>query len=166
MIFENIDGRYRLAIDDQSKQALRHFLSELTTIIDQAKRTAPEALAPHLRRLFPVAYHDDAVLNDEYRRLTHEDLAESYLVALRDADAMLASTDDFGLDDLQSFVRSINALRLVLGTLLDVRDDAPDEPIDVSSEDLHDVVDENLRAQRELYDYLGWLLQSAIEQLT
>jgi hypothetical protein len=46
-------------------------------------------------------------------------------------------------------------MRLVIGTLLDVSEDEPDE------------VGENdpTALQREVYDYLGWLLHSTLQHL-
>ena len=51
----------------------------------QAKSSNSHELAPHMKRLFPVAYHNDEQLNEEYRRLTHADLADSHVAAVDDA---------------------------------------------------------------------------------
>jgi len=59
----------------------------------------------------------------------------------------------FTTSELERFVRAINAMRLVLGTLLDV-----------SEGDLEDFDDDDPAApQRHVYDYLGWLLHSSID---
>jgi hypothetical protein len=108
-----------------------------------------------MKRLFPAAYHNDEQRNEEYRRLTHADLADSHVSAVDDAIALLAPQRVFTTGDLERFVRAINAMRLVLGTLLDVSEDEPDE-----------VSEDNPTAlQREVYDYLGWLLHSTLQQL-
>jgi hypothetical protein len=106
-----------------------------------------------MKRLFPVAYHNDEQLNEEYRRLTHADLADSHVAAVDDALAMLTPQRVFTTGDLERFVRAINAMRLVLGTILDVSEDEPDEADE----------DDATAIQREVYDYLGWLLQSTLQ---
>jgi hypothetical protein len=61
----------------------------------------------------------------------------------------------FNQGDLEQFVRAINAMRLVLGTILDVSEgEAEDVEEDVPT-----------AAQREVYDYLGWLLHTALQHL-
>jgi hypothetical protein len=55
------------------------------------------------------------------------------------------------------FLQSLNAVRLLLGTMLDVAEDEdgddrgnPDDP------------DDPVAAQAHLYSYLGWLLEGAV----
>lgn len=55
-----------------------------------------------------------------------------------------------------AFVRSLNQIRLVLGTALDVSED---ESIDVDD-------DHPLVAEYHLYHYLSWLLENALECIT
>ena len=121
----------------------------------QAKSSSVSELAPHMKRLFPAAYHNDEQRNEEYRRLTHADLADSHVSAVDDAIALLAPQRVFTASDLERLVRAITAMRLVLGTLLDVSEDEPD---DVSEDD-------PTALQREVYDYLGWLLHSTLQHL-
>jgi len=66
-------------------------------------------------------------------------------------------------------------MRLVLGTLLDVsEDDAEDEsgddtesdaPNDEGSDASTDTSDDTVAMQREVYDYLGWLLHACLDRL-
>ena len=105
------------------------------------------------RRLFPAAYHQDADLDEEYQRLMHGELLASRLDSLnrthellsRDADADFISLSE---DEIDSLMKSVNALRLVLGTLLDIQENEPS-------------IDEDDPAypQVHLYSYLGWLLE-------
>jgi len=152
--FERVDGGLRLAIDDHSRKVVVHLLGELRSEVQEAKVVAPGDLAAHMKRLFPSAYHDDERLNDEYRRLTHGDIADSHIAAIDDAIALLAPDRVFTTSELERFVRAINAMRLVLGTLLDVSEDDP--------EDFDD--DDPAAPQRQVYDYLGWLLHSSIDR--
>ena len=155
MTFERIDGGLRLAIDDHSRKVVVHLLGELRSEVQEAKVASPGDLAAHMKRLFPSAYHDDERLNDEYRRLTHGDIADSHIAAIDNAIALLAPDRVFTTSELERFVRAINAMRLVLGTLLDVSEDDP--------EDFDD--DDPAAPQRHVYDYLGWLLHSSIDQM-
>ena len=105
------------------------------------------------RRLFPAAYHQDADLDEEYQRLMHGELLASRLDSLnrahellsRDADADFVSLSE---DEIDSLMKSVNDLRLVLGTLLDIQENEPS-------------IDEDDPAypQVHLYSYLGWLLE-------
>ncbi len=155
MTFEPTDAGLRLTIDDHSRGVVIHLLGELRGELLQAKSSSVSKLSPHMKRLFPAAYHNDEQRNEEYRRLTQADLADSHVSAVDDAIALLAPQRVFTAGDLERFVRAINAMRLVLGTLLDVSEDEPDE---VSEDD-------PTALQREVYDYLGWLLHSTLQHL-
>jgi hypothetical protein len=61
-------------------------------------------------------------------------------------------------DELERFVRALNAMRLVLGTVLDVSEDDDVEGDESSDGDV-------VVPQREVYDYLGWLLHASLDQL-
>jgi hypothetical protein len=156
VIFERVEGGLRLTIDDHSREVIVQLLGELRNQIDVAKNGAPDAVAPHMKRLFPSAYHDDETMNEEYRRLTHDDLAGTHLATIDDAMSLLSPGRVFDTDALSGFVRAINAMRLVLGTILDVSED--------DAEDIDD--DDPAAPQRHLYDYLGWLLHSSIDQMS
>jgi len=156
VIFENLEGGLRLTIDDHSRDVVAHLLGELRSEIESAKNEAPEAVSTHMKRLFPSAYHDDEQLNEEYLRLTHDDLADSHLSTIDDAVALMAPGRIFTSADLSSFVRAINTMRLVLGTLLDVSEDDPEDFAD----------DDPASSQRHVYDYLGWLLHACIDQMS
>jgi len=161
--FEQVDGGLRLAIDDHSRKVVVHLLGELRGEVQEAKAATPSDLAAHMKRLFPSAYHGDERLNDEYRRLTHGDIADSHLAAIDDAVALLAPDRVFTTSELERFVRAINAMRLVLGTLLDVSEgDHDDLETDEEGDDQHD---DPVAAQRKVYAYLGWLLHTSLDEL-
>ena len=61
--------------------------------------------------------------------------------------------------ELDVFTRSINNLRLVIGTMLDVQES---DDID----DIHDDSDDPSRLHYNLYSYLGWLLDWAVTAQT
>ncbi|MFM8956803.1 MAG: DUF2017 family protein, partial [Actinomycetota bacterium] len=139
-----------------------HLLGELRSEVQEAKVASPGNLAAHMKRLFPSAYHDDEWLNDEYRRLTHGDIADSHIAAIDDAIALLAPDRVFTTSELERFVRAVNAMRLVLGTLLDVSEGEPED--DDSTAETDSSGDPTVM-QRQVYDYLGWLLHSSLDEL-
>jgi hypothetical protein len=153
--FERAEGGLQLTIDDHSRSVLVQLLGELRHELVRAKSTSDNELASHMKRLFPTAYHNDERRNQEYRRFTHADLADSHVAAIDDTLSLLTPQRVFNQGDLEQFVRAINAMRLVLGTILDVSEDEAD---DVGEDD-------PTAAQREVYEYLGWLLHTALQYL-
>ena len=108
---------------------------------------------PRVRRLYPAAYADDAEKEDEYRKLTHEELRSGRLA---NVDAVEASIDAEVLSEeqLTAWMQAINSLRLVLGTLLDITDDDQELAFDPD--------DPEARTQA-LYGYLGGLLDEIVD---
>ena len=143
--------RFRLALDLEESALLRRLLGQLRGLLSEAP---PDDA--RVRRLFPTAYHDDPERDGEYQRFMREELVASRLAALNDVDGALQS-GVLTTDQLAAFMRSLNALRLVLGTLLDVDDD-PD-PVAINSQD-------PLFAEYQLYVWLSWMLEHVVEALT
>jgi hypothetical protein len=77
---------------------------------------------PSTRRLFPKAYVDNPQQEAEYQRLVGDDLAQSQLDAL---DVVERSIDGSVISsaELEQWMRSVNAVRLVIGTQLDIAED-------------------------------------------
>ena len=112
----------------------------------------------NLKRLFPTAYHQDPKHDEEYQRLMRDDLLVSRLQSLGTATSVLSrkSVDDnivLTAQELDEFARSINNLRLVIGTVLDI--DESDIDVDLDEDDPND-------QRLVLYGYLGWLLDWAV----
>ena len=112
----------------------------------------------NLKRLFPTAYHQDPKHDEEYQRLMRDDLLASRLQSLGTATAVLSreSPDNATVlsdQELDEFARSINNLRLVIGTVLDI--DESDIDVDLDEDDPDD-------QRLVLYGYLGWLLDWAV----
>ena len=96
-------------------------------------------------------------------KILASDITDSCLATIDDAIALLAPDRVFTTSELERFVRAINAMRLMLGTLLDVSEgDSDDLEMD---EDTDDQSDDPVAAQREVYAYLGWLLHTSLDQL-
>ena len=141
-------GGYRLRLPSEERELLRSLPDQLRDVM----RTDD----PGLRRLFPPAYADDSDAEDEYRRLMRNELLEGKLAALRVV-AETADADHLTQEQLEAWLGAIESLRLYLGTVLDVSEDAyanapapndPDAPA------------------MALYGYLSWLQDQAVEALS
>lgn len=139
-------GRYQLHLSPAERELLRLLPEQLATLLS-------DPTDPSLVRLFPPAYHDpgDAEREEEYRRLMVEDLVERQ----REALSVLASTaeaDELSEEQLSAWMRSLNSLRLVLGTRLDVSED--DDPAAATT------------PEQQVYLFLGYLEEHVVEALT
>jgi hypothetical protein len=138
--------RYLLRLPDGERDLVRQLLGELRTLL----ALGPDD--PRLRRLYPSAYADDAEQDAEFRRMTHEELASGRLAAVDTVEATVGS-DDLSPDELTAWMHAVNALRLVLGTVLDVDEEDP-FAIDPDDPDAR---------QYMLYGYLGLLLEEIVQ---
>ncbi len=154
------EGTYLLCIDTEDRRSLLRLLGELRdTLLDSSEPT--DTTTDKFRRLFPTAYHDDPESDIEYQRLMRGELMASRLDSISVArTALERMPDDDTLiltpHELDVFTRSINNLRLVLGTMLDVQE----------SDDLGEANDDPARLHLHLYSYLGWLLDWAVTAQT
>jgi hypothetical protein len=140
------EGAFLLLLPEGERELLLQLLGELRTLL----KLGPEN--PRLRRLYPAAYSDDEEKEAEYRRLTHEELSSGRLAALDTVEQTIAA-DELTPDELTAWMHAVNALRLVLGTMLDVNED---DPFAVDPED------PNAR-EYMLYGYLGLLLEEIVQ---
>jgi hypothetical protein len=142
------EGRYRLRLPEEERTLLRSLADELRALISASTDD------PVVRRLFPVAYHDDAERDHEYQALVRDELLDRRLAAIEVLESTAAATEVDG-EQLGAWMGVINDLRLVLGTKLDVDEDM--EPIDIEDPDA---------PAHAVYEYLGFLLHEVIEALT
>ena len=140
-------GGYELRLDDRERALIRQILGDMRALL------MLDADDLRVRRLYPAAYADDAEKEDEYRRLTHEELRSARLA---NVDTVEASIDAEVLteEQLTAWMQAINSLRLVLGTLLDISDDDQELAFDPD--------DPEARTQA-LYGYLGGLLDEIVD---
>ena len=132
--------------------------SLLADLIDQLRElvlsTSPAGeVDPALRRLYPTAYADDAQHEAEYQRLMRDQLLERRLSHLDVVENTL-NDQELNQESLSSWIMSINDLRLVLGTHLDVSED--EEPLFLEDDDPK-------HHQSAIYHYLSHLLGELIE---
>jgi hypothetical protein len=139
---------YSLNIDASDRTTLNALLDQLRDVLMH------DSSSDIARRLFPAAYHQDEKHEQEYQRLMRDELLSSRLASLSLTSTLLEreTTGDnvvLAADELDALMRSINSLRLVLGTLLDVGEDEFEADLDE---------DDPGYGQYQLYSYLGWLL--------
>ncbi len=119
-------------------------LEELVGIDPGAVRPADPALA----RLFPDAY-TDADQADEFRRFTQRDLRTGKLESIATVQGTLRRPMPTQLtaQECQAWVRTLNDLRLALGTRLAVTEEGADRYLELPDDD----------PQRALYVIYDWL---------
>jgi len=111
---------------------------------------------PVRKRLLPVAYLDDEDRQTEYRLLAHGELLDSHLAALT---VLEETVDAERLDEeaLNSWMRALNEVRLVLGTRLEVTEEGDERPTSADDPEAQAFA---------IYDYLTWLQGEIIEALS
>jgi hypothetical protein len=139
---------YSLNIDASDRTTLNALLDQMRDVLMN------DSSSDIARRLFPAAYHQDEQHEQEYQRLMRDELLSSRLASLSLTSSILereatANSIVLTADELDALMRSINSLRLVLGTLLDVDEDEFEAHLDE---------DDPGYGQYQLYSYLGWLL--------
>ena len=141
-------GDFEVRLPDEERALLRDLVPQLRSILDN------DLSDPSLRRLFPTAYPEDPERDQEYRQLVGDELLERRQASL---DTLLATVDATKLseDELTAWMTSVNDLRLVLGTRLDVSEEMDPVP----------GTDDPNAPLLMLYGYLGYLLESIVEAL-
>jgi uncharacterized protein DUF2017 len=141
-------GDFELKLPADERELLRTVGPQLRELLDG------DLADPDLRRLFPAAYPDDPEREQGYQALVRDHLGDRRRAAV---DVLVATVDETRLDEEQllAWMSSINDLRLVLGTRLDISeeselaaaDDDPEAPL------------------LALYAYLGFLLEAIVDAL-
>lgn len=165
----------------EERALITRLLSELRALLLEPA-VAEAGSAPLVARLFPVVHPDRPDDEDEYQRLMRDELVASRLAGIAQVEAGLArrgSNVVFDAEELLAFMQAINAVRLVLGTMFEVSDD--DDSLDGPDADADprgragaadhpgpegESGDDALVAERHLYGYLSWLLDSAVEAVS
>ena len=160
-VFRLKNGNYKIDLATDHRKLLTQLVEQLR---DSLATTTDDA---NLRRLFPTAYNNDAKKDAEYQRLMRDELLESRLAAIDTAIKVLTQENEITAEEIDAFSRSINSLRLVIGTALDIAEsdyekqnksqhdgDSNEDSSDGASDD-----DDGQSVQKELYEYLGWLLE-------
>lgn len=158
-------GAYRIWLRPNEVALLRDLVAQLR---DRLLASTDE---PMVRRLFPPAYANDPERDAGYQVLTRDELLEGKLQALAAVEEMLETPSEATGSDstggagegltletdegrLIAWMRALNDLRLVLGTLLDVDEDMEPPGSDDPQAPLFAV-----------YEFLGWLLAQIVDAL-
>lgn len=151
-----VDDGWRLNLDFEERSLLVRLMDELRALLTSTDDN------PLLSRLFPTAYPDDEEKEAEYQRLMREELVASRLASINLVTSLLAPDAPAVFDEERTiaFMQSINAIRLVLGTLLGITDD--------ESADAAEEVEgsEAATPEHQLYDFLSWLLEWTVRALS
>jgi len=141
-------GRYQIRLRPNERILVGDLVDQLR---EQLLASTDE---PSVRRLFPPAYPDDAERDAGYQVLTRDELLESKLAAIEVVEKTLEGNE---LDDagMTAWMGTLNSLRLVLGTRLDVDEELP--TLDA---------DDPLAPAYAVYEYLGWLLSQVVDALS
>jgi uncharacterized protein DUF2017 len=165
VVLTNLLGQLvELLSDDRVERGETGGDDELARLIGRMGSTEPPS-DPALHRLLPPAYADEEQAG-EFRRFTEADLrtakvdgAQALIDDLGDAsqsDRVTLSLDD---DEALTLLRTLNDLRLTLGTRLEVSEDDPDDRFEALPED------DPVRWTFEVYAWLGWLQETLVEAL-
>lgn len=140
------DGSFRLRWTDQDRSLLAEFTTMFSEILDSNSDIGDAA------RLFPSAYGGDAERNTEWVAVTRDELTDRRRAALETARELMtrSSCDE---EPLLALVQTLNGVRLVLGTRLDVSEDGRPRARRRDAQAL------------ECFDYLGRLQYEIIEAL-
>ena len=140
---------FDLNLPPEERQLLAQLLPQLREVMQ-----SPDD--PRARRLFPTAYLDNVELDAEYHRFMREELVASRLASL-DRFAETAEAEHVDEATLMGWMQSVNGVRLVLGTLLDISEDDDIESMDRNSPNF---------AEYALYAYLSGLLEEIVQALS
>jgi hypothetical protein len=140
----------RLRLDADERGLLTDLVGQLVSLLENGDEGDPA-----LARLLPAAYRDDAEAAAEFRRFTADDLTRRKVENGRAVLAALGepgSTLDRGAQ--QSWLRTLNDLRLTLG-----------ERLGVTGEGVPASDDRQVQAMGHVFDWLGYLQEALLRSL-
>ncbi|MEI7885976.1 MAG: DUF2017 family protein [Actinomycetes bacterium] len=139
------NGRYTVNLSEGERQLIEDLALDLREMLTTD--------SPMLQRLFPPPYGENEERNQGYSALAGSELVERKFAAL-DVVTNTISAEDLSEEEVEAWMRSINDIRLVLGTVLNVSEDQAPAVTDEATQALHDS-----------YEYLGMLLERIIQAL-
>ena len=140
------NGNYSVNLSVEERGLLSDLVDQLREMLSTDN--------PALRRLFPPPYGDDEERNAGYSVLAGAELIEKRLAVL-DLVASTLQAEELSEDEVESWMRCINDIRLVLGTVLDVTHEG-DVPADGDPQ----------APMYAAYEYLGMLLERIVRSLS
>jgi Domain of unknown function (DUF2017) len=142
-------GDYKIDLPEQSREVVLSLGAQVDELLDTD--------SPLVRRLFPPPYEDDQERNEGFAALAVPELIEKRRESLMVIRSTINATQ-LTEDELMAWMRSINDIRLVLGTLLGIEDDR---------EDIYEAIaaDPEHRSTWAAYEYLGGILEQIVQAL-
>ena len=137
-------------IPPPEQEVLRHVLPQLRDLLTLGSTD------DRTRRLFPTAYAEDAEADAEYSGYMRGELVASRLAALDMVESTLGAKD-LTEEQAVAWLQSINSVRLVLGSLLDVTEELDIEALPDDHPEIEGFV---------LYGYLSLLLDELVAALS
>ena len=144
MLDRTPDGGVQLRFSPEERALLAGLASDLRAKLEGSFDD------PSFRRLFPPAY-EDAEEEKAYRDLAGDELLDGRRQAL-ELLAATARNDQLTAEEADAWLRALNDLRLVLGTRLDVQEDA--------------LLDQPQTPELALYGYLSWVQEQLVAALS
>lgn len=146
----NRDGTIAVQLDEVVREIVGSVCRELRDTLTETTEQ------PALRRLFPPAYKDDPERERAYTAISRDELASSRVAAL---DTVIDTIDDDQIDagQAEQWMFALNAVRLTLGTLLDISEER--DPMDIDEDDPQ-------LPQLLTYDLLSVLLGSLVATIS
>jgi hypothetical protein len=145
-------GRFALHLGSNERDMIVSVVGDMRRLLT----TESAASDPAVGRLFPAAHPDDIFQNLEFER-THADPMLADRLAALDTVERTARQDEVTEPELLDWVRTINAIRLVLGTRLAITEDTTEADF---------AEDETMAGTYNVYVYLSWLEYRAVEVLS
>lgn len=142
------DGSFDLRLSDDERELIVRLMDDLKIMLGD------ESNDPSLRRLAPPTYGDDAVREAGYQMTAGDELRKARLAAVATV-AESARREKLDEDEAVALAQSLNAVRLVLGTRLDITEENAGPPPD----------DDPDAPAWYLYQYLSGLLAEVIDAL-
>jgi hypothetical protein len=138
------DDEFAIDLGDDERELLVNLAGQLRDLLLESDR-------PEVQRLFPPGYANDPEREAEYRAMVRDDLLEQRFAAI-DLLESTAQATELDLAQMEAWMGSVNSLRLVLGTILDVSEDMVDlDPEDPNAPSYY------------VYGYLSSLLGEMVE---
>lgn len=144
------DGTFTVQLARPERALLRSLADQMTELL------ADPPDGPELRRLSPTAYPTDPGRDAEYQLIAGEELRTARQAAVE----VLVSTAGrkaLSEEELVAWMQTVNAVRLILGTRLDVSEEDDPAELDPASPNA---------AGHALYHYLGVLLHDIVSALS
>ena len=138
-------GSYKIDLTPEMREMISILCAQVEVLLDSDSRL--------VARLFPPPYEDDAERNAGFAALATPELIEKRREAIETIRSTIDATT-LTEDELMAWMRSINDIRLVLGTMLDVQDD-------------HEIpaFPEGMEHMWGAYEYLGGVLEEIVMAL-